>query len=476
MTAAAVLLAAAAALLGLWGYRRAQDASGFFAASRSAGPVLAGLGGTAAGLSAFVFIGGPGLFGSIGIASLWILLSAPLTGALQCWAVGEPVVRLARSRNTLTVPGILAARYGEGTPRGLAAVAVIAGGIAMLAVQVKGVAITGDVLLGGGGWGLAAILLGGTALYTTAGGMRAGLVAEAFQGLLMAAAALIVAAVALHRAGGPAAAVASIARLRPALLDPWNGVGPTTALGWFLLFGLGTCAQPHYLQKFLLIRDEDALRWMPLVMTGGLLAVLTVWIGVGLGGSALLARGELRIATPDQLAPALLRGFSPTLLLLATAAIAAAVMSTAATLLNLVAAAAARDIPLATGRAPGGGLLLPRLATLAAAGTAFLLAMGSGRSVALLGILGWGTFTAALLPAVLLGLNWEGAGRRAAVVAMIAGPAVQLLLEGLHRAHLAMALEPGLSGAAAGALLLVVISLAEHGSSTTLTTEIEVAR
>ncbi len=475
MTVWAVLLAAATGLLAVWGFRRARDASGYFAASRTAGPILAGLGGTAAGLSAFVFIGGPGLFASIGVASLWIILSAPLTGALQCWAVGEPVARIARLRSTLTVPGILAARYGEGAPRGLAAAAVIAGGIAMLAVQVKGVAVAGDVLLGGRGWTLAAVLVGGTTLYTAAGGMRAGLLAEGFQGLLMAVAALVLAWVALDRAGGPAAALHTLHDLRPALLDPWNGIGPSTALGWFLLFGLGTCAQPHYLQKFLLVRSEETLRWMPLVMTGGLLAVLTVWIGVGLGGTALVARGDLRISTPDQLAPALLLSLSPTLLLVATAAVAAAVMSTAATLLNLVAAAVARDLPLATGHAPGESLVLPRLATVGAAGLAMALAAGSGRSVALLGVLGWGTFTAALLPAILLGLNWERASRRGAVAAMIAGPSVQLLMEGLHRAGMAKNLEPGLAGAAAGTLILIALSYAEHREEKTVWTTTEVS-
>ncbi len=453
-----LLLAAAAVALALWGARHARDATGFFAASRTAGPILAGLGGTAAGLSAFVFIGGPGLFASIGVASLWIILSAPLTGALQCWAVGEPIVRLVRSRKILTVPGIVAARYGEGAPRGLAAAAVAAGGVAMLAVQVKGVAVTAGVLVGGKGWGIAAGLLAATTLYTAAGGMRAGLLAEAFQGLLMAGSALVLAGFALARAGGAAAALATLHELKPALLDPWNGIGPSTALGWLLLFGLGTCAQPHYLQKFLLVRNERALRWMPLVMTGGLMAVLAVWIGVGLGGAALLARGELRIAAPDQLAPALLRTLSPTLLVLAVAAVAAAVMSTAATLLNLVAAAVTRDAPLAMGHTPGDGLTFPRLATVAAAGVALSLAAASGRQVALLGVLGWGTFTAALLPVVLLGLNWDGAARRGAVAAMIAGPLVQLSLEAMHHVGRATNFEPGLTGAAVGTLVLVGLS------------------
>jgi Na+/proline symporter len=230
--------------------------------------VLAGIGGTAAGLSAFVFVGGPGYFAAVGAASLWILFSAPLTGALQCWAVGERVVSLVQRHDCLTVPDLVAARFGEGWPRGLTALAVAVGAVATLA----------------------------TVLYSAAGGMRTGILAEAAQGVIMAAAALALAVFALVRAGGPRQAVATIAELRPELLDPWGGPGPTASIGLFLLFALGTCAQPHYLQKFLLLRDRESLRWLPAVMTGALLAVLTVWVGVGLGGTALWLRGELSSA------------------------------------------------------------------------------------------------------------------------------------------------------------------------------------
>jgi len=104
------------------------------------------------------------------------------------------------------------------------------------------------------------------------------------------------------------------------------------------------------------------------------------------------------------------------------------------------------------------GLLVPRLATAGAAALALLLGLASRRPLALLGVLGWGTFTAALLPVILLGLNWQGATRRGAVAAMLAGPAVQLALElSPARGGLA-AMEPGLTGAAVGTLLMVGLS------------------
>ena len=83
---------------------------------------------------------------------------------------------------------------------------IVAGGVATLAVQVKGVAVLGEVVFGLPGWLLAGSLMLATTAYTTAGGMCAGLIAEAFQGVLMGGIALVLAGVALARAGGPAAA------------------------------------------------------------------------------------------------------------------------------------------------------------------------------------------------------------------------------------------------------------------------------
>ncbi len=454
------LVVVAVMLLSLWGLRFARDDSSFFVASRSAGAVLAGLGGTAAGLSAFVFVGGPGLFARVGVASLWIILSAPVTSALQCWAVGERLVESARRHGCLTLPDVVATRFGEGWPRGLAATAIAVGGTATLAVQIAGCAVIGETLLGIPGWQVAAMAIGATTAYAAAGGMRAGLVAEAVQGAVMATAAVGLAAVALHAAGGTTRALSVLATRRPDLLEAFGPAGASGAFGLFLLFGLGTCAQPHYLQKFLLLRERAALRWMPAVMTAALLCVLTVWIGVGLGGTALWLEGTIEVADPDAIAPALLAGLaSPTLRIVALVAVVAAVMSTAASLLNLVAAAVTRDLPRAIGRSPAPGLSAPRIATVVTALTAAAVALTTTRPVALLGILGWGCATAALLPVMTLGLGWRGATRRGVCAAMVVGPGVQLGLEWARTVSaLGVRWEPGLTGAAVGFIALAATS------------------
>jgi Na+/proline symporter len=198
---------------------------------------------------------------------------------------------------------------------------------------------------------------------------------------------------------------------------------------------------------------------MPLVMTVSLAAVLTVWVGLGLGATAMWADGNLHLSSPDQLAPAFLSAAGGTLLALALIAVAAAVMSTAATLMNLVAAAVVRDLPSAVGRVPARSLWPARAATVAVGLFALLLAFHTERTVGLLGVLGWGTFTAALLPSILVGLNWSGATRSGCLAALVIGPLTQLALELAHSGHLMLRWEPGLTGAAIGTLALVGLSV-----------------
>lgn len=450
--AALVLLAIAAAW---WGARRASTATDYFAAGHRGGAWLVGVAGTAAAVSAFTYVGGPGLFLVAGAGSLWIILSAPLTGALQCWAVGERVVEQVRRTGVLTPTELIGSRFSPAA-RGVAALVVAVGCVASGAVQAKAAAVLGETFLGVPGVVAAAAALLATTMYTTAGGMRTGLVADAVQGGVMAAAALVLAGAALAAAGGPGAALTTLERARPELLGSFGTVPPPRAIAWYLLFCLGTLAQPHYVQKFFFLRSPEQLRRLPAVLTGALAAMLAVWLGVGLAGAALVAEGRVAVARPDELTPAVMRLLGPWAVLLAGVAVLAALMSTAASFLNLAAAALTRDLPAALGRPPR-GMVAARLATVVVGAAAVALGVQSERTIAILGVAGWGFFTAALLPVFTVGLAWERATGAGAVAAMATGATVDLALE-VVRASLPPGLEPGLAGAACGTLALAFVS------------------
>lgn len=456
MTVLAVLLVLSA-VLAWWGARRTRDTADFYAAGHRAGATLVGLAGTAAALSAFTFVGGPGSFAALGAGSLWIIASAPLTGALQCWAVGERVVGLVARHRAVTLPQLLGARFGGRVVPAVAALVVAAGCIASLAVQARAAAVLGQNFLGVDGRVAAGALLLATTAYVASGGMRAGLLADAVQGSAMALVAVLLAAGALWAAGGPLAALATLERARPELLGAFGKTPPAAAFALFLLFAVGTCAQPHYVQKFFFLRASDQLKRLPVVLTVALAVTLTVWVGVGLGGTALVADGRIVLDRPDDLAPRTMALLGPWAVLLAGIGTTAALMSTAASFLNLAAAALAVDLPRVWGREPR-GLAGSRVATVLVAVVATLVGVSSDKAVVLLGIIGWGFFTAALLPVMTAGLAWRGATARGVAAAMIAGAVVDVALE-LQRASLPAGLEPGLAGTAAGMIVLVAVSM-----------------
>ncbi len=457
-----VVLAAAVAW---WGARRVRDATDYFAAGGQAGAWLVGVAGTAAAVSAFAFVGGPGLFAVVGVGSLWITFSAPLTGALQCWAVGEPAVEAARRHGVLTPQELIGARFGHAA-RGIGGALIVIGCVANLAVQARAAAVLGENFLKVPGALAAGVALLATTAYTALGGMRSGLLADAVQGATMAVLALLLAGAALAAAGGPAAALETVRHTSPALLGSFGAVPASRALAWFLLFCVGTCAQPHYIQKFFFLRSREQLRKLPAVLTLALAVTLSVWLAVGLAGSALTARGAVTLARPDDLAPRTMALLGPWAELAAGVVVLAALMSTAASFLNLGAAAVTRDLPSALGK-PVRGLTAARVTTVVLALAAAGLGAASGRTVALLAIMGWGFFTAAFLPVFTVGLAWKGAGPRGAAFGMLAGAATDIALECV-RAHLPAGLEPGLAGAAVGMLVLVMASRPDRSAAATV--------
>ena len=60
---------------------------------------------------------------------------------------------------------------------------------------------------------------------------------------------------------------------------------------------------------------------------------------------------------------------------------------------------------------------------------AAITAQRSGTRVAFLGIFGWGLFASTLVPALAVGLNWQGATRAGAMASIATGLIVTLALE-----------------------------------------------
>ena len=89
------------------------------------------------------------------------------------------------------------------------------------------------------------------------------------------------------------------------------------------------------------------------------------------------------------------------------------------------------DLPVAFGRRSGHELKWGRISTVALALVSAGVAQASGTLVAFLGIFGWGLFGSTIVPALAIGLNWEGATRSGAIASISTGLGITLIGETL---------------------------------------------
>jgi sodium/proline symporter/sodium/pantothenate symporter len=218
---------------------------------------------------------------------------------------------------------------------------------------------------------------------------------------------------------------------------------------------------------------------MPAILGGSQLLCSLIWIGVGLAVPALVASGRLPpLGDPDAASPSFLLGFVPPLLAgVVFAGILAAIMSTADSLVNIASAALVRDIPRALGRKPQRELLLGRLATPVIALAAGVFAWLYGDLIALLGTFAFGTFAAALGPALVVGLNWRGVSSRAAAASIATGlfgnPGLELLSRQVGLGWLAPGVLPSAVSLAASFTVLFGVSFLDRHREEALPDDVE---
>lgn len=431
--AVALCYFAGVAAIGAWAARRTRTAGDFFVAGQGIGLITLALAAMSATLSGFAFIGGPGLIYAVGLGAMFIVLPASVTNSMTAWVLAKRIRLLGEVRGLITVPDAIGARYRSRLAQGLSGTAMLIAVIGYMATNILALGLVINAIFGVGlGWGIW-IGMGITLAYSVSGGILAGVYTDVFQGSLMAVASVLVFLFALDVGGGLSSISQTISAADPAFLGPWGKLTPLAAISFFFVFGLGSLGQPHVIHKFYMLKDPRRLKWYPLLMTAALLVTLLLYFGVGVAVKDLVVAGRLApLASPDDATPAFLLQFTPMLLAaLVFSGVAAAIMSTVNSFMNIGAAVLTHDLPVALGRRVGNELRWGRIATVGISVVAALLAQVSGTLVAFLGIFGWGLFASTLVPALAIGLNWEGATREGAIASITTGLAITLVFETL---------------------------------------------
>ena len=416
-------------VIGVIAWHRTRNLSDFVLGGRRLGSWVTALSASASDMSGWLLLGLPGYAYAAGLESFWLAFGL-LVGTWLNWRLVAGRLRTASEEagNALTLPQYLSNRFHDDS--GLIRV------VSSLFVLLFFLFYTSSGLVAGGKlfeavFGLPylwAVSLGALTiiLYTAFGGFLAVSWTDLFQGLLMAAALVAVPLFAMDLTDGSAGAIASIREQNPELLNPFTN-SDGEALGMIailslLAWGLGYFGQPHILARFKAVRDAGlvpqarrvAVSWVFLTLTAACLVGL---MGIPVIETPLEDAEKVFIHLVDLL-------FHPLIAGICLAAILAAVMSTADSQLLVSSSAFTGDIYrvlFRKGASERELVMVGRLAVLAIALAAFLLAMDPENKVLDLVAYAWAGFGAAFGPAVLLSLYWRGMNRWGALAGILVG-------------------------------------------------------
>jgi|Deesub1362A_J573_1020465.scaffolds.fasta_scaffold00753_7 Na+/proline symporter len=417
-----VLYFVVSAALGIYSRKWIKTSEHFYGANKLFGWIIIGIAASAAAVSGWTFIGGPGLLYMLGGGSMWMYFAVALCYPIAWWVLGKRIRLFVEVRPVATLPDIAAARYKSNAVRVLLAVGILLGVFAYLATQVLAGGFVLSGLLGISLETAIIITFGVIIFYTVIGGMAASIITDFFQGLVMLFVIILTVILVLMMTGGVGPMLLTIAEKDPSFIDPLGKASWILVLSWAFGLGISVGAQPHTVTKFLAMRDYKDLRPSLIVAVLGYMAGAIVWFFIGYGATWLVATGQSAPPTrPDEATIILLKHLPVWSYALLYAGALAAIMSTSSAFISLGVAALVRDIPKGFGKELGHReqILYGRIATIIVTVAALIFGYYGGELVALIGALGMTYFGAAIFPSLTIGLNWKRATREAAIVSLL---------------------------------------------------------
>lgn len=414
ITASFVLFLVAFTAIGALSARKMKTSSeDYLVASRGVNPWLVALSAVSTNNSGYMFIGLIGFTWRMGIEAVWITFGWILGDLLTWFWVHRRVRDRSERVSANSVPALLATDNKGKVNKPIAVAAglltfLFLGGYA--AAQLKAGSTTLHALFDWPIWLGSVIGVVIVAIYCMSGGIRASIWTDAAQSVVMVGAMTLLVAICGLQVGGPEALFAALEGIDPQLVellprDLSLGIGLYVLA--FVFAGMGTIGQPHILVRFMAIDDGANIRkarniyfvwyifFSLMALVAGLYArVLMPNLGEGLSGDALI------LATEGALPQLAVQVMPPVLIGVMLAGLFSATMSTADSQILSCSAAITQDI------APRfkSSYAASKIATLAVAGVALVIALTASAGVFSLVLVAWSALAAALGPVLLVRL------------------------------------------------------------------------
>lgn len=465
--------------IGYYGYRRTVDEADFLVAGREVGPIVGAGTLLASQISASTAIGAVGIHYLFGIGFIWVWV-----GILAGWIVSLLYVAPQLRRfGGMTLPDYIGTRYADDGAdgdyaRATSALLIVAVFTIFLTAQytagslifrrLLGVPETAGIVL------TAAIAI----TYTAVGGMRASVLTDFFQAVVLVGGLVLAVPLALAEVGGIGTLITELRAINPQLLGQ---ALPLPKIGGFMAASaVGVVAAPMEIARFYSMRDEETVR-SAIRLSLVAQAIIAVTVAT-LGLCARVLYPDL--GTPDLAAIVLSQQLlGPVLGTLFIVAVLSAILSTIDSVMLVSSAGIAHDIYarlIATDATERRKLWVNRGAVLVVGVFPIGLTLNRelfGGLITLITLLNLSLWGAMLFVPVILGLHWRRATTTGGIGSMVGGFLTVLLwhagtdILGVVPETLATILDdPVILGVAVSLLLFVGLSVLTDPPSSDSTT------
>jgi SSS family solute:Na+ symporter len=464
-----ILIAYAVLMIALGAFvsRRVRASSDFFVAGRGLGAGLIFSTLLASNIGAGSTVGATGLGYRDGMSGWWWVGSAGIGSAILAFTVGPRIWRIARERNLYTVGDYLELRYNRSV-RGLVALLLWIGSLSILAGQLIGVAWILNVVSGTSKPAGCLIAAAVITAYFTFGGLHAAARVNVIQLAVKMIGFGLALIYLLNASHGFQEVRAGVTAVIPAEQNDayfrFIGKGWPAVLHYIAILGPSFVISPALLQKIFGARDERAVRAGGGLNAAGLLAYAIVPVLIG-----IIARGRFpELANHELALPTLLTQALPLWLgALLLGAIFSAELSAADAVLFMLSTSLSKDLykGFINRQADDAQLMrVARASAIACGVVGALLAMLLPTVISALTIF-YTLLTAALLLPLIAGLYSKRVTSRAAIASMLASVAVVVASELMTKGQGWWNVPGTVFGFAAGALVMLAVSVATRASS-----------
>lgn len=423
-------------IIGWWAKRKVTSSEAYFGSTGMFGPFTVGLSSTAAVASAFALVGVPGLMYSVGNAmTFWMLSSVAF--AMAYLILGKKVRAMAEIGTVASLGDLCDLRYNNNRVIKITmSITVFLGCVAYLAAQIKAGAELFSHLLGWDPLLAGFVIFGVLALYMAISGEVGGLLTQAFQGLVMIVAGLII-IVAFFRITGGFGEVLKVTSQAGAvtangitkefsadMLNAWGSMPKIVAMTWMLIPILGTVAQPQVITRMYALKDPRDMPKMGLYTAISHTIVGLLTVVVANGALYLVATGKIDpLVSGDRAIYAFADYSGIVAQMFVYAGVLAAAMSSASLFLSICSTVVSRDIPNALGFKfeSKKQVQISRISMLGLGIVSIIFSITQGEMVGILGTFGWGTLMSATFPVFVLGLLWKRANEKGVMCGSLVG-------------------------------------------------------